>query len=557
MDSDREHLLPRGSPLYPVPPNRMNERNQTQAMRSPIDDGTTPQLSPSPSLPAFSHLLQGRSSHMRGSSDVQGKVAQFNGLAKEAAQRRKDNEAALRRALMGREEAEGESQRYKDENKLLKVDVEEGRGREMKVALRLENIQGELQKVKEAQTHERKIYEKEIRRARKEAFKASSTLVNCQDELKGARNKFTLMREEAEEHRRKKDVIEQEALQAKGELAGLQEEVDALRKRLDIAEQERDTLKMTVNQEDVARMASAGSIALPLSAADDEFSSPRKRRRHEEGSLKENFDPEAPVEDDAELMALREDLRSQKRLRLKAEDEAHFLKMECQFGVCSCRVAEMQGVEYVHDNSFARQIQEDSGKYNTGNPISVESTKEGPTISSTVPTMTAMDDDAEQPSEEGLLTFSPTSGTFSKAPSPIRPEFLVNACNVIADNRPSTPPQKCQSTQSPPATHHGHLPQTPRPLPEATTLQQPPRTVSHFTTSTSTVPLKADDPVFSPAPNTPGGISREEALERIRQRRGRARSFAVGIGGTPGRGSVREGERREISAPVSTGKRKG
>ena len=76
----------------------------------------------------------------RGSSDVQGKVAQFNNLSKEAAQRRKDSEAALKRAVLGREEAESETRRLREENRLLRQDVEEGRARERRVGERVEGI---------------------------------------------------------------------------------------------------------------------------------------------------------------------------------------------------------------------------------------------------------------------------------------------------------------------------------------------------------------------------------------------------------------------------------
>ena len=51
-----------------------------------------------------------------------------------------------------------------------------------------------------------------------------------------------------------------------------------------------------------------------------------------------------------------------------------------------------------------------------------------------------------------------------------------------------------------------------------------PPALTHSTTTR--IPLK-DDLLFSPAPATPGGISREEALEQIRARRGRARSYAT------------------------------
>ena len=112
-----------GMPLFPVSPERVN--------RQPL-----PQ---SPSLPSnlSDPFLNG---HAKAPSDVQGKVAQFNNLSKEAAQRRRDNEAALQRAVMGREEAENETRRLKEENRILRKDIEEGRGRERRVGERLEAL---------------------------------------------------------------------------------------------------------------------------------------------------------------------------------------------------------------------------------------------------------------------------------------------------------------------------------------------------------------------------------------------------------------------------------
>lgn len=115
-----------GTPLFPVSPERAN--------RKPL-----PQ---SPSMPSISHHHENPflAAHARTGSDVQGKVAQFNNLTKEAAQRRKDNEAALKRALVGREEAESEVRRLREDNRVLRQDMEEGRGRERKVATRIEGV---------------------------------------------------------------------------------------------------------------------------------------------------------------------------------------------------------------------------------------------------------------------------------------------------------------------------------------------------------------------------------------------------------------------------------
>ena len=116
-----------GTPLFPISPERANRQ--------------LPPLPQSPSLPSISGARNDPFlAHSRGNSDVQGKVAQFNNLTKEAAQRRKDNEAALKRAVLGREEAEGESRRLREDNRLLRQDVEEGRARERRVGERLEGV---------------------------------------------------------------------------------------------------------------------------------------------------------------------------------------------------------------------------------------------------------------------------------------------------------------------------------------------------------------------------------------------------------------------------------
>jgi hypothetical protein len=41
---------------------------------------------------------------------------------------------------MGREEAESETRRLKEENRLLRREIEEGRGRERKVAERIDGV---------------------------------------------------------------------------------------------------------------------------------------------------------------------------------------------------------------------------------------------------------------------------------------------------------------------------------------------------------------------------------------------------------------------------------
>ena len=76
-------------------------------------------------------------------SSVHDKIHQFNTLTVSAQTKqleRKTADAALRRAMLGREEAETEVRRYKEEAKMLQKAVEEGKERERKVGERLETV---------------------------------------------------------------------------------------------------------------------------------------------------------------------------------------------------------------------------------------------------------------------------------------------------------------------------------------------------------------------------------------------------------------------------------
>ena len=368
------------------------------------------------------------------------------------------------------------------------------------------------------------------------------------------------MREEVDVQRRKVNTKEQETFAAQYQLVELQEEMEKQKQQNKIIEEERDTLKTSLKEEEVARIAAEGAIALPLSRDGDEFASPKKRSRRSE-SMKENVDPEAPQVQD-QLEAVKEQLRMEKRMRLRADDQVHFMKMECQFQCCSCRIAERQGIAYVHDDTLAMQMAEMASKIaeEYEKPASEPATESLPEdIAQPVPAPAPAQD--QQPStpprhpslqrentDQNLLNFSPTTGTFYKVPSPFKPsaspppEETAEPSTQAPQSTPQATNLSSLHTSSPiPPTPSVTFPHTPRPLPNP-----PPRTISY--TKTVTIPLKDDLP-FTPAPATPGGISREDALEQIRQRRGRARSIAAG-NGTPRKRMVEVGElRRDISAP--------
>jgi len=122
MDQSYKFPASPGTPLFQVSPERVNQ----QRPQSLYDDS-----------PANS--IHGRN-HSRDSS-VHDKVAAFNSLAFQGKQlERKANDAALKRAMLGREEAESEMRRFREDVRMLKRKVEEGQERERKVGERLETV---------------------------------------------------------------------------------------------------------------------------------------------------------------------------------------------------------------------------------------------------------------------------------------------------------------------------------------------------------------------------------------------------------------------------------
>lgn len=95
----------------------------------------------SPSLPDITSLR----SHGRTNSDVQGLVKRFEHLDvrdrdAESEARRRKQEMELRRAQLGREEAESELQKWREECRRIAEDLKESRHRESKVSNRLEKV---------------------------------------------------------------------------------------------------------------------------------------------------------------------------------------------------------------------------------------------------------------------------------------------------------------------------------------------------------------------------------------------------------------------------------
>ena len=380
------------------------------------------------------------------------------------------------------------------------------------------------------------------------------------------------MREEVEVQKRKVESKDEEAFAAQYQMVGLQEELDNAKQRIKIVEEERDAVKTSLQHEELARIAAEGKIALPLADDSDELTSPRKRRRE---SLKENVDPNEDMKVDVALDAdlevlkmeqedptqgLKNDLRAEKKLRTRAEKTIEFMKMECQFRCCPCRTAEQQGTQYVNDGSLEKEMDKVWAKI----PKNVF-TKKAPSMPPPAPSEAAPSSPPGASSPPGqttemLINFSPSMGSFYRQPTPIKRELpeippisldaphdvdaVSNPLDTSVVHAPVRPSSSTSSQQQKPYFD----PQTPRPLPIPPiphTTQATIRSVTYPGTTTTSVPL-------APIPVSPDRtISREEALEQIRQRRGRARSIAQS-NGTP-RKAVTERSpeaRRDLSAPA-------
>ena len=214
--------------------------------------------------------------------------------------------------------------------------------------------------MKETLSHSKQVYEKEIRRARKEAFKASSDSIRLHEELKAARDSEHGLRGRLESTKQTVAEVEKEAFSARYKFIEVEEELQKMREKVKIVEDERDILKTSLKEEEVARIAAEGRIPLPTPATPDEFSSPRKKRptsipTPQRQSRRIDHDQiaadtkafENKIED------LKKRLEAEVQLKRSAEDLVDFMKLECQLKRCCCRRSEGDRVkDYVFDDQF-------------------------------------------------------------------------------------------------------------------------------------------------------------------------------------------------------------
>lgn len=210
-------------------------------------------------------------------------------------------------------------------------------------------LQGELATTKEAHASQTAGYEKEIRKARKEAFKTSSAVVKLQEELKAARSGLRKAQQDRDLEQQRAQQKEQERFELEYQLIQLQEELTKLEGHMKAAQEETLALKANLKEEEVARIAAEGRIPLPPSQDfSDEFASPRKQSPIKRAASPLSDDKEnmqAAFKKSAESRRMAEALERERMRREHAEELAEFLQMECNFRCCACKRASRLGHE--------------------------------------------------------------------------------------------------------------------------------------------------------------------------------------------------------------------
>ena len=572
--------------------------------------------------------------HVRTNSDVQGMVARFNSLdIKDHADLRKKEAAALKRAQMARddaqaqfeaekvarEELEEEFAKQREECRALRKNAEEGKQRELKVSKRLEALMDDLHRAKETQLQTHQICEREVRKSKKEAFKASSVVVKLQEELRSTRTTMKVLQADLEMERMKINQKEQETFTAQYQIVGVQEELVKAKQEKRVVEEERDALKASLQSEEVARIAAEGRIALPLTTEDDEFGSPRKVRTPQHRQQSSPIKPSAIAERQIEDM--KAELELERRRRQDAEDNIHFLQMECQFGCCACRTANQHSVHFVQDGSFDAEVRHikdfvasiltpPASTNGETTAMEVDQVPDSRVIVHSAPPLTPPTSQPQEP-KEPISSFEPSRGRKLTRTTPIalvpvltqhapmkmhitEESVMLNHTTQVAARSPETPTIPEHSTPIELAVSPETYTPPNEPMPNT------PHSQFRIVTTTTTVPLapvSPEKPIIHPA--TPAShpahfpsrsrtplvasapahtsfessqtcaardeakpdfsafmgdvnLTREEAIEQLRQRRGRARSTARAASGDAVSTKKSDTPRRDISAPEMT-----
>ena len=180
--------------------------------------------------------------------------------------------------------------------------------------------------------HTQLVWEKEIRRQRKEYFKANSSGVKYAEELKTTKDALRTAESSLAAEKERSRAREQEAFAARYQIVGVQEQLEAALEKVKLVEQERDAFKTLAKNEEVARIAAEGCIPLPPPETDDdEFASPKK----EKASLGV-ADVVSSAASEEEIDELTRQVEWERQRADRAQEHVEFLMAECELRCCPC-----------------------------------------------------------------------------------------------------------------------------------------------------------------------------------------------------------------------------
>ena len=120
--------------------------------------------------------------------------------------------AAFQRAVLGYEESQASLSSMRAENERLAGQVSDYRKREMKIAERIESLLDQLQTEREDRRRDKDAYVGEVKKCRKQAYKAEMQVVETREELKECKGESRKKQVEIESEKQKKDDARQESL---------------------------------------------------------------------------------------------------------------------------------------------------------------------------------------------------------------------------------------------------------------------------------------------------------------------------------------------------------
>ncbi|KAK6440739.1 hypothetical protein LTR95_003038 [Oleoguttula sp. CCFEE 5521] len=307
-------------------------------------------LPQSPSLPEFTAL---RTAHVRTNSDVQGLVKRFetldvrdkDGEVSALRKRAERAEMELQRAQVGREEAETEGRK-------LRQEVKELQERDRRWARRLEKVETQADAAQDRQTavQTAENFQHAMRKKQSEVLKSGQKVLDLQTEFHKCQKKLEVSKMEQARIVDKAQRFAEEAMDAKNALSIRIAEYAKLEAHCQTAERESEILRIRMDERQLAEAAAEGAIALPgsMDEDDDLLASPRKATSPRKLLMR------SPLSDDKEntgivtkkmleLKRWQDDVEQERMKRGAAEDMVDFLRMECAFQCCDCALAAKHG----------------------------------------------------------------------------------------------------------------------------------------------------------------------------------------------------------------------